>query len=207
MSNDEGQVDAEGDQHPANSGMPDRRKGVSLFGVSVEYGLHTLLWLISEHPKRASSRDLAEMQGVPAAMLAKIMPKLEKAGIVSSSDGITGGYELAKPPADISVLEVVDAIEGDRKLFDCKEVRRGCVLFGGTPPPWSVDGVCRIHAVMLRAERRMRSELDKTSLADLAQGGRPEEFENLVADWFRDRTSARETARVTALREGRRSPR
>lgn len=200
-------MDSRDDQDPADAGTPDRRKGVSLFGVSVEYGLHTLLWLIAEHPKRASSRDLAEMQGVPAAMLAKIMPKLEKAGIVSSSDGITGGYELAKPPADISVLEVVDAIEGDRKLFDCKEVRRGCALFGGTPPPWSVDGVCRIHAVMLRAERRMRSELDKTSLADLAQGGRPEEFENLVADWFRDRTSARETARVAALREGRRSPR
>lgn len=184
-----------------------RRKGVSLFGVSVEYGLHTLLWLIAEHPKRASSRDLAEMQGIPSAMLAKIMPKLEKAGIVNSSDGIAGGYELGKPPANISVLEVVDAIEGDRKLFDCKEVRRGCVLFGGTPPPWSVDGVCRIHAVMLRAEKRMRSELEKTSLADLARGGRPEEFENLVADWFRDRTSARETARVTALREGRRTPR
>lgn len=207
MSNDQEQRDVHGNQEPAVAGMPDRRKGVSLFGVSVEYGLHTLLWLIAEHPKRASSRDLAEMQGVPAAMLAKIMPKLEKAGIVTSSDGITGGYELAKPPADISVLEVVDAIDGDRKLFDCKEVRRGCVLFGGTPPPWSVDGVCRIHAVMLRAERRMRSELDKTSLADLAQGGRPKEFESLVADWFRDRTSARETARVTALREGRHSPR
>ncbi|WP_313609296.1 Rrf2 family transcriptional regulator [Rhizobium sp.] len=207
MPYDAEKADAKDDQELSDAVMPDRRKGVSLFGVSVEYGLHTLLWLIAEHPKRASSRDLAEMQGVPAAMLAKIMPRLEKAGIVTSSDGITGGYELAKPPEDISVLEVVDAIEGDRRLFDCKEVRRGCVLFGGTPPPWSVDGVCRIHAVMLRAERRMRSELDKTSLADLAQGGRPEEFESLVADWFRDRTSARETARVTALREGRRSPR
>jgi Rrf2 family protein len=207
MSSDTERADSKDHQDLADAGMPDRRKGVSLFGVSVEYGLHTLLWLIAEHPKRASSRDLAEMQGVPAAMLAKIMPKLEKAGIVTSSDGISGGYELAKPPADVSVLEVVDAIDGDRKLFDCKEVRRGCVLFGGTPPPWSVDGVCRIHAVMLRAERRMRLELDKTSLADLTQGGRPEEFESLVADWFRNRTSLRETARVTALREGRRSPR
>ncbi|MBX9455454.1 MAG: Rrf2 family transcriptional regulator [Rhizobium sp.] len=189
----------------ADPGGPEHRKGVSLFGVSVEYGLHTLLWLVAEHPKRASSRDLAEMQGVPAAMVAKIMPKLEKAGIVSSSDGISGGYELARPPEDVSVLAVVDAIEGDRKLFDCKEVRRGCVLFGGTPPPWSVDGVCRIHAVMLRAEKRMRAELIKTSLADLAQGGRPKDFESLVADWFRDRSTARETARVTALKAGRRS--
>ena len=184
-----------------------KRKGVSLFGVSVEYGLHTLLWLVSEHPKRASSRDLAEMQGVPPAMVAKIMPKLEKAGIVTSSDGISGGYELARTPSSITVLNVVDAIEGDRTLFDCKEVRRGCVLFGGSPPPWSVDGVCRIHATMLRAEKRMRLELGKTSLADLIEGGRPAEFETLVADWFRGRTAAREAARVTAIKEGRRSAR
>ena len=118
----------------------------------------------------------------------------------------TRNLDVDRRPA-ISVLDVVDAIEGDRKLFDCKEVRRGCVLFGGTPPSWSVDGVCRIHAVMLRAEKRMRSELGKTSLGDLAQGGRPEDFARLAADWFRDRTSARETARVRALKEGRRSPR
>ncbi len=203
-SNDGG---SHGDLVFSEDGASDRRKGASLFGVSVEYGLHTLLWLVTETPKRASSRDLAEMQGVPAATLAKIMPKLEKAGIVNSSDGITGGYELAKSPGVISVLEVVDAIEGDRKLFDCKEVRRGCILFAGAPPSWSVDGVCRIHAVMLRAEKRMRSELAKTTLADLARGGRPEEFENTVADWFRDRATARETARVSALKEGRRSPR
>ncbi|WP_276117963.1 RrF2 family transcriptional regulator [Pararhizobium qamdonense] len=198
-------VDAIGDlgRALADSEGSGHRKGVSLFGVSIEYGLHTLLWLVAEHPKRASSRDLAEMQGLPAAMVAKIMPKLEKAGIVNSADGISGGYELAKSPADVSVRDVVDAIEGDRKLFDCKEVRRGCVLFGGTPPPWSINGVCRIHAVMLRAEKRMRSELARTSLADLAQGGRPEAFESLVADWFRDRTAARETARVTALKAAR----
>ncbi|MDI1484490.1 Rrf2 family transcriptional regulator [Polyangium sp. y55x31] len=201
------QAEDDNGQSPNDGQQAGQRKGVSLFGVSVEYGLHTLLWLVAEHPKRASSRDLAEMQGVPAAMLAKILPKLEKAGIVNSSDGINGGYELAKSPEDISVLAVVDAIEGDRKLFDCKEVRRGCVLFGGTPPPWSIDGVCRIHAVMLRAEKRMRSELEKTSLADLARGGRPEDFESQVADWFRDRATARETSRVTALKEGRRSPR
>ncbi|MBY3754603.1 Rrf2 family transcriptional regulator [Azospirillum formosense] len=180
---------------------------MSLYGVSVEYGLHTVLWLLAEHPKRPSSRDLAEMQGIPAAMLAKIMPKLEKAGIVSSSDGISGGYALAKPASDVTVLDVVDAIEGDRKLFDCKEVRRGCVLFGGVPPAWSISGICRIHAVMLRAEKQMRVELARTTLADLARGGRPPEFEALVADWFRDRGAARETARIAAVRKGRRSPR
>lgn len=183
------------------------REGPSLYGVSVEYGLHTVLWLMADHPRRPSSRDLAEMQGIPAAMVAKIMPRLEKAGIVSASDGISGGYALARPAAEVTVLDVVDAIEGGRKLFDCKEVRRGCVLFGGSPPAWSVSGVCRIHAVMLRAERQMRAELGKTTLADLMRGGRPPEFEALVADWFHARTAARETARITAVKKGRRSPR
>ena len=182
-----------------------KKGGVSLYGASVEYGLHTLLWLLGDDdPRRASSRDLAEMQGVPVAMLAKIMPKLEKAGIVRSTSGISGGYELAKPASDISILDVVDAIEENRRLFDCKEVRRGCILFGGTPPAWSISGVCRIHAVMLRAEKQMRAELAKTSLADLTRGERrPAEFETLVSDWFRDRTLSRETARLSAMRKAR----
>lgn len=183
------------------------KSGVSLYGASVEYALHTLLWLIAEQPQRASTRDLAEMQGLPAAMLAKIMPKLEKAGIVSSTGGITGGYALATQIADITVLDVVDAVEGSHKLFDCKEVRRGCVLFDGSPPKWAVSGVCRIHAVMLRAEKQMRAELAKVTLADLAAGGRPAPFEARVADWFRDRSTARESARITAVREGRRPTR
>lgn len=187
-------------------GAPGRPRGASAFySASVEYGLHAVLWLLSEQPKRASSRDLAEMQGLPPAMLAKVMQKLEKGGIVRSSGGISGGYELARLASEVSVLDVVDAIEGDRRLFDCKEVRRGCVLFGGSPPAWSVDGVCRIHAVMLRAEKRMRAELARTTLADLVQGGRPPEFETLVADWFRDRSTARETARIMAVKEGRRT--
>lgn len=182
-----------------------RQGGASLYGVSVEYGLHALLWLLSERPKRASSRDLAEMQGVPPASLAKIMPKLERAGIVVSHDGIAGGYELSRPGADITVLEVVDAIESNRKIFDCKDVRRGCVLFGASPPQWSVHGVCRIHAVMMRAEKRMRAELGKTSLAELAQG-RPAEFENRVDQWFSGKNAGREAARLSAMKARRRPP-
>lgn len=206
MKRDNAHVDCESGDRAAE-GPGGRKAAVSLYGASVEYGLHALLWLLGDEPKRASSRDLAEMQGVPAGMLAKILPKLEKAGIVASIAGIAGGYELARPASGISVLDVVDAIEGDRKLFDCKEVRRGCILFGDAPPAWSVSGVCRIHAVMIRAEKQMRAELARTSLSDLVSGTRrPAEFEAVVADWFRDRSEARETARVAAVREGRRRP-
>ncbi|PXA96201.1 transcriptional regulator [Nostoc sp. 3335mG] len=177
---------------------------MSLYGPSVEYGLHCLLWLVAEQPGRASSRDLAQMQGVPQAMLAKIMPRLEKAGIVQSQDGIAGGYELARPAHSITVLDVVDAIEGHRSIFECKEVRRGCALFGDTPPAWSINGVCRIHAVMLRAEKRMRAELARTTLAELIEGGRPAAFEASVIEWFSEKSAGREAARLAAIRAARR---
>lgn len=185
------------------AGARDSPASVSMYGSSVEYGLHCLLWLVAPRDP-VSSRDLAELQGVPPALLAKIMPRLEKAGIVRSSGGIGGGYALAKPAESISVLDVIDAVEGGKKLFDCKEVRQRCVLFGGQPPIWAHSGVCGIHAVMLRAEKRMRADLAKTSLMDLANGfNPPAEFGEGVGAWLDARLAGREENRIAAVRKGR----
>ena len=137
-------------------------------GNRVEYGLHCLLWLVDPDAEPASSRDLAELQGISPSFVAKIFPKLQKAGIVTAIAGVRGGYRLARAPDRISVLDVVDAIEGKKPLFDCQDIRGGCPMFGGNAPAWATSGTCRIHAVMLRAERRMRNELAATTLADLA---------------------------------------
>lgn len=144
------------------------------------------------------------MQGVPAAFVAKIFPKLEKAGIVEASGGIRGGYRLARAPENISVLDVVDAVEGRKPLFDCQEIRERCALFGTTPPQWAIGGVCGIHSVMLRAEDVLRAELAKTSLADLTAGvadkGMPSGFVHQVQTWFADRQTEREDARIVGMR-------
>lgn len=187
----------------ANSGR--RPRATSLYGARVEYGLHALLWLIDDKPRRASSRDLSDIQGIPPAMLAKIMPKLEKAGIVRSIGGISGGYELAKSASEISVRDVVEAVEPGRKLFDCQEVRRGCVLFGGSPPDWAVSGVCRVHAAMLKAEKRMRLELTTTTLADLVIKRQPADFGAKVSTWFHERGTTREATRIAAVKGARRN--
>jgi Rrf2 family protein len=170
-------------------------------GSSVEYGLHCLLWLVEPQAEPASSRDLAELQGISPSFLAKIFPKLEKAGIVSATEGIRGGYRLARPPAEITVLDVVDAIEGKKPLFDCQEIRGRCALYGGKQPSWSGNGVCAIHAVMLRAEQSMWDELARTTLADLAGTvGRkaPPSFSLEVKDWFASRAQARSEAKTAA---------
>lgn len=173
-------------------------------GTGVEYALHCLTWIAGPLEQPPSSRDLAEMQGVPPAFLKKIFPKLEKAGIVEASGGIRGGYRLARPAEQISVLDVVDAVEGRKKLFDCQEIRGRCALFEGKPPAWSTSGVCGIHAVMIRAERVMRDELAKTSLAalmgPLVNKIQPEGFAGQVRDWFAGRQTAREDARISGMR-------
>jgi DNA-binding IscR family transcriptional regulator len=121
--------------------------------------------------------------------------------LVASVSGIGGGYRLAQPADAITVLDVIDAIEGERRLFVCRDVRRGCVLIRSEPPAWITGGVCGIHAVMLRAEEAMREELSKTTLMDLAVGFEtPEAFSEEVSRWFADRGVARETARVAGLR-------
>ncbi len=181
--------------------------GTALYGATVEYGVHCLLFLARPLDNPASSRELAELQGVSPTQVAKIFPKLEKAGLVIATGGISGGYRLARDAADISVLDVIDAVEGDRRLFDCKEVRGNCALFGGVTPDWAVAGVCAVHAVMLRAEKSMRAEMGRTSILDLAEGmyrKAPADFGPDVARWLGDRATGREASRIRAVRAGSR---
>lgn len=177
---------------------------MAYIGTGVEYALHCLLWLVAPLEQRPSSRDLAEIQGVPPAFVAKIFSKLEKAGIVEAIGGIRGGYCLAKAPEDISVLDVMEAVEGHKALFDCQEVRGRCAVFEGKPPKWANRGVCGIHAVMLNVERVMRVELAKSTLASLMSSvlgkGVPAGFMNEVQVWFADRQVLREEARITGMR-------
>lgn len=165
---------------------------------SVEYGLHCLLWLVDPASGRPSSRDLAELQGISPSFVAKIFPKLEKAGIVQAAAGVRGGYRLAKPPGEISVLDVVDAIEGSKALFDCQEIRDRCAVFDDDAPSWATNGVCSIHAVMLRAEQAMRDSLARETLASLAAAvsrKAPKKFSIEVRDWLNGRANDRASPR------------
>lgn len=162
--------------------------------VSVEYGIHSLLWLVDSGGTPLSSRDLADFQGISHSLLAKIFPKLEKAGIVRASEGVRGGYLLARAPKDISFLQIVDAIEGRKPLFDCQDIRGRCAVFGSLPPAWATDGVCSVHVVMLRAEKAMRDTLASHSLAELARAvtsKAPADFASEVEHWLGDRIASR----------------
>jgi len=168
---------------------------MSLYGSGVEYGLHCLLYLVDPPAGGPpSSRDLADFQGVSPSYVAKLFTRLEKAGLVTSAEGVRGGYRLARPADQITILEVVDVLESEKQLFRCREVRANCVLYSGAPPVWAIRGTCSIHALMREAESAMRDVLGSRTLADLAGTVAPKipaSFRARKRRWFEKRHLAR----------------
>ena len=72
-------------------------------------------------PEGASAmrNDIAEVQKIPGSYMAKILRKLVRAGLLRSSRGVNGGFSMARPAAEISLLEIVEAIEGPLGMAPC----------------------------------------------------------------------------------------
>lgn len=165
---------------------------MSLYSAGVEYGIHCLIFLVGDggESREASVRDLAELQGVPLDYLAKIFTKLAKAKLVAATEGVRGGFRLARPGDEISILDIVNAIDGRKLIFDCREIRGRCALFEGTVPDWAVDGPCSVHAAMMTAQNRMEEALAQQTVLDLARKvGRkaPAGFSGKVDGWINER--------------------
>lgn len=172
---------------------------MALYGARTEYALHTLLNLSLAPPGTApSARDLAEFQRLPVPFMRKLLTQLEKSGLITASEGIRGGWRLARPPAEITVLAMVDAAQGRESLFDCREIRAHCVLWPDSdPPPSATSGVCSIHRVMLAAEAAMRHELAAHTLADIAKRVQAKSSSArgaAIPDWFAERYAARSSS-------------
>jgi Rrf2 family protein len=132
----------------------------------VEWGLHSAV-VLSFVPPDATlpTARLAEYHDVPAAYMAKHLQALSRAGILEATQGPGGGYRLARPAADITALDVVEAIDGSEPAFRCTEIRRR----GPTAVAAREYRVpCSIHVLMDRADAAWRAELAATTIADLA---------------------------------------
>ncbi len=108
-----------------------------------------------------SVRRIAETMAIPPRILPSVMRELVRSGLVEAHAGRTGGYRLARPSGEISLLAVIEAVEGDTR-------RRTCVLRGG---PCGKDGQCAVHDAFYAAQEALRSELASATLARIGSNG------------------------------------
>lgn len=99
-----------------------------------DYALRAMLYLAQLEPsQRAATSQIAAEQHIPPSFLAKIISQLSIAGLIHTSRGARGGVSMARSPEDVSVLEVVEAIDGPIALNECTHGTSSC-LFGENCP-------------------------------------------------------------------------
>jgi Rrf2 family protein len=96
----------------------------------VDYGLMALMHL-AQNPDRpaCSAREISETYRIPAELMAKILQRLVKKGVLISQQGITGGYSLARSASAISAASVIEAIEGPLSMTNCVSGESYCTQF------------------------------------------------------------------------------
>ena len=135
------------------------------FGVGVDYSLKALLMLADRYPSAQPLRveEIAAVQGVPENYLRRLLIELKRGGLVLSQKGPSGGYMLARPPARITMADVVEIIEGDYTPVECLEdgANSFCPRDSGCPmrDVWrevrdSVVGILRNATLQSLADRR-----------------------------------------------------
>ena len=105
-----------------------------------------------------SARRIADAMSIPVRFLPQVLADLQRAGLVEAAPGRSGGYRLARNADDISLLDVIEAVEGDTR-------RRDCVLRGG---PCGVDGTCDVHDVFFAGQEALRGTFAASTLGELA---------------------------------------
>ncbi|CAL9559828.1 RrF2 family transcriptional regulator [Streptomyces sp. enrichment culture] len=132
----------------------------------VEWGMHCAVLLAVADDRAPVPRDaLARHYGLSETNLAKHLQALARSGVLQATPGPQGGYRLARPAQEITMLDVLEAVEGRARPFVCQEIRqRGA----GALPAEKCTRPCAIHAMMDDADEAWRASLRAVTVADMA---------------------------------------
>jgi Rrf2 family nitric oxide-sensitive transcriptional repressor len=127
-----------------------------MFSQTVEYALRAVVHLADKSPEPRTTDQIAEATLVPKAYLSKVIQGLARAGIVVSKRGIGGGVALAHPPDELTILDVVNAVEPIARIRHC-------------PLGLKTHGVrlCPLHKRMDNALASVEAAFRETTLAEI----------------------------------------
>jgi FeS assembly SUF system regulator len=123
-----------------------------------DYATVLLAALASEPGRVRTATALAEQTHIAPPTVSKLLKQLQRAGLVTSTRGLHGGYQLARPAAQISAAAILDALEGPVALTDCAAGQGHC----------EIEDSCRVGRVWQRLNLAIRRSLYEVSLAQLA---------------------------------------
>jgi Rrf2 family protein len=138
-----------------------------LFTRKTDYALVALAGLTRRNHGASSARDLADELKLPLPVLRNILKLLTSQGVLVSSRGPSGGYQLARPPREITLAEVISVIEGPVQLVRC------CSAAQEEPECQLVDS-CQIKGNVRKVHESLMDFLNRVTLAHLAPDGTPE---------------------------------
>jgi FeS assembly SUF system regulator len=110
-----------------------------------------------------SAREIAEHYGIPIELMAKVLQRLVRTGLLVSTQGTRGGYTLGRPAASISVADVIQAIDGPVTVTACSTERNDCEQYSR----------CSIRDSLWQIRERIAAALDTVSLAEMAAEPEP----------------------------------
>lgn len=124
--------------------------------LHTDLALRTLMFLAARR-QRSSISEIASFYRVSPGHLAKVAQRLGREGFIRSVRGVGGGIELARPPEEITIGEVVSRFEGSMHLLDCVAIEDVCVIQPG----------CRLRHVLIEAERLQLEYLNSVRLSEV----------------------------------------
>jgi Rrf2 family protein len=131
-------------------------------------GVHVLTLLAALPERSRTSEALAGSAGASPVHVRRVLGRLREAGLVASRPGVRGGWQLRRPPAEVSLADVWRVMRGDGAVLALHEASPACTVGQ------------RIHSSLADIDRRaaaaVEAELAGTTLADLATGTRADEF-------------------------------
>ena len=141
--------------------------------AKADYALRACIELAAaEGEGHVKGERIAQAQEIPLKFLENILGDLRQAGLVRSQRGAEGGYWLARPADEITLAEVIRAVEGP--LANVRGVRPDAVTYQGAAEP--------LRVVWIAVRASLRSVLETVTLADVAHGELPAAVRELVAD-------------------------
>jgi Rrf2 family protein len=142
-------------------------------GNKGDYSVRAIIALARVYPGRRKARQIAKVMDIPDRYLPQVMAPLVHRGIVMATAGPDGGYELARAPELVTLLDVIEAAEGPIAGDHC--------LLQGGPADWEHE--CPVHQTWKRAHTELARELGKTTFRQLAENDRRiERGERLVEE-------------------------